>query len=138
MQNLSKKSIFRICDANFNRAKEGLRTCEDICRFVWDDKTLTRSFKNIRHQLSDAILALKIKDIIMSRDIKGDVGKSSTTCEFKRKDVRDVFYANSQRAKESIRVLEEFTKLLNKEVAQELKTLRYQLYAVEHKCVSRC
>ena len=76
---------------------------------------------------------MKIKTFIESRNIEGDVGKLSTAKEFCRSNVVDIFYANSQRGKESIRVLEEFFKLINNEQAQELKTLRYQIYAIEKK-----
>jgi hypothetical protein len=50
----------------------------------------------------------------------------------------DIYYANSQRVKESIRVLEEFAKLRNKQVAEKLKKLRYRVYALEKKIIERC
>jgi len=126
-----KKSLFRIVDANFNRTKEGLRVCEDICRFIVEDKTSTRVYKNIRHSLSSIASKLKTKKLIEARDITGDVGKGSTGSEFKRKDISDIFYANSQRVKESIRVLEEITKLIDKRIASEFKLIRYKVYNVE-------
>ncbi len=125
--------VYRIVDANFNRAKEGLRVCEDICRFFLDKQQLTAQYKRVRHQLSNIAGSLKIKTFIESRNIEEDVGKVSTAEEFCRGNVVDIFYANSQRGKESIRVLEEFFKLINSEQAQELKTLRYQIYAIEKK-----
>jgi len=131
------KKFDRIIDANFNRAKEGLRVCEDVCRFVLDAKSITRSYKNARHQLTDIVGSLKIASIIRSRDITRDVGRQSTAVEFKRNGVTDIFYANSQRVKESIRVLEEFTKLRNKRLAQDLKKLRYKIYALEKNVVKR-
>jgi len=130
-----KNALYRIIDANFNRAKEGLRVCEDICRFVLDKRSLTRQYKNARHQLTEIIASLEIRRCIHARNIEGDVGVGSTGVEFKRKKVADIFYANSQRVKESVRVLEEFTKLLNKHLAQDLKTLRYNIYALEKKTI---
>ena len=50
------KDLYRIIDANFNRSKEGLRVCEDMARFVWDDKILSVALKNIRHDLNKAII----------------------------------------------------------------------------------
>ena len=123
----------RIIDANFNRAKEGLRVCEDICRFIDNNKVLTSQYKSIRHQLTQIISRLSLPGIVQARDIPGDVGKKSQAMEFKRKNVADIFYANSQRVKESIRVLEEFLKLIDKNLAQDLKQLRYQVYALEQK-----
>ena len=127
----------RIIDANFNRAKEGLRVCEDICRFYLDEPKSTRQFKVIRHQLTEVTAHLKLKTLIKARNVEEDVGQSSSLTELKRKNVSDIFYANIQRVKESIRVLEEFSKLRNVRVAQNLKGLRYQVYALEKKVVSQ-
>ncbi len=134
---IEKQKLYRIVDANFNRAKEGLRVCEDICRFIYDDKTATKKYKHIRHRLTSIISLFKWSQIILARDIVGDVGKPTIDVELKRKKVQDIFYANSQRVKESVRVLEEFTKLFNKKAAQALKELRYQVYDIEKKIVGK-
>jgi len=131
-----KKKLYRIIDANFNRAKEGLRVCEDICRFYLDKQSFTRNYKIVRHRLSDIVCSLKMREFIKSRNIENDVGKTSTLEEFRRSKITDIFYANSQRSKESIRVLEEFFKLINKKQAQDLKILRYKIYAIEKKATA--
>ena len=132
------QKLRRIIDANFNRAKEGLRVCEDICRFILDDKSASRSLKIIRHKLTKAIEALGIRDMIEARRIENDVGRGSIRAEFKRKDMGDVFYANAQRVKESLRVLEELTKLwADAGVSRSLKNMRYQIYAIEKKIVGK-
>ncbi len=133
MRQIASQKIYRIVDANFNRTKEGLRVCEDICRFVLDQSSFARSFKNIRHELTQCIASLKISIVIQARDIDGDVGRASTSLELKRKKMADVFYANSQRVKESMRVLEEVTKLLNTNLAVKIKQMRYKVYALEKK-----
>ena len=126
----------RILDANFNRAKEGLRVCEDICRFVYDARKLTQDYKRLRHRLTDLVANFGLKKLLAGRNIVADVGKASTPVELKRRDVDDIFYANSQRVKESIRVLEEFAKLFhNGRAAQELKKMRYAVYELERKIV---
>lgn len=137
MQKIDKKKIYRLIDANFNRTKEGLRVCEDICRFVLDSKTETRNFKDIRHQLTKIIEKLDLALLISSRSIETDVGVESSISEFERKECCDIFYANSQRVKESIRVLEEIFKLINKKEAQNLKNLRYKIYAIEKKIIKK-
>jgi len=137
VQKIESQKLYRIIDANFNRAKEGLRVCEDICRFVWDKSPSTRQCKNIRHKLTDIVKSLKLMQIIKSRNIEGDVGKSSTHTELKRKDISDIFFANSQRVKESIRVLEEIIKLINKKSAARMKLLRYEVYAFEKKIIKQ-
>ncbi|HQP10958.1 MAG TPA: thiamine-phosphate pyrophosphorylase [Candidatus Omnitrophota bacterium] len=131
MRNANDKSLERIIDANFNRAKEGLRVCEDVCRFSLNEAKLTQGYKSVRHGLTRAVSALGIMDAIRSRDILADVGRRSTASELKRKNIGDIFYANSQRAKESLRVLEEFAKLRKTELAEDLKKLRYKVYALE-------
>jgi len=132
------RKLDRIIDANFNRAKEGLRVCEDVCRFILDAKRSTRSYKAARHQLTDIVGSLKIAQVIRAREITKDVGRDSTAVEFKRNGAIDIYYANSQRVKESVRVLEEFTKLRNKRLAEELKKLRYKIYALEKNVLKRC
>ncbi|MCK5214947.1 MAG: thiamine-phosphate pyrophosphorylase [Candidatus Omnitrophica bacterium] len=129
------KNVYRVLDANFNRAKEGLRVCEDVCRFLFNKPGLTRKYKDIRHQLSENLAKIGAEDVIKARNIDGDVGKGSTKIEFKRTDCRDIFYANSQRVKESIRVLEEFSKLIDEKRAQNFKGLRYKIYALEKEIV---
>ncbi len=128
-------NLYRIVDANFNRAKEGLRVCEDICRFLHNRKVATRKYKDIRHRLTEAIAKRHIVKIIQARDIKGDVGRKSSLAEFRRSNADDIFYANSQRVKESLRVLEEFTKLVDRKASQDIKRLRYETYALEKEIV---
>lgn len=131
------KELFRILDANFNRAKEGLRVCEDICRYVWDEKNLTRDFKAMRHELTAIIERIGVLKALANRSITTDVGRVSTQSEFVRKDLAAVFWANSQRVKESLRVLEEITKLLNIKASAQIKSLRYKIYASEQQALKR-
>ena len=124
-------------DANFNRSKEGLRVCEDLCRYIWDQKTLTRAFKDLRHQLTQVMAEVDIQKALEARHIQGDVGRSTSISESKRKDINVIFWANSQRVKESLRVLEEVTKLIDARIASRLKVLRYKVYALEQKVIGR-
>ena len=135
MPNIARQKIYRVLDANFNRAKEGLRVCEDIFRFVDNRPALTSQYKNVRHRLSQAVSRLGFADVVGARDIVHDVGRGSSSTELKRSNIRDIYYANSQRAKESVRVLEEFAKLVDARLAKRLKVIRYQLYEIERKVV---
>ena len=137
MCKVDNKKVYRIIDANFNRAKEGLRVCEDICRFIIDAKKATKEFKIVRHKLTEIIGSFKILKFIDSRDIENDVGKGSMASEFQRKQISDIFYANSQRVKESIRVLEEMLKIINKRHAEQLKGLRYKIYGLEKEIIKK-
>lgn len=137
MKKSQNNSLYRIIDANFNRTKEGLRVCEDLCRYIWNQKTLTRAFKDVRHELTGIVAGLDIQKVLEARHIQGDVGRDTSVSESKRKDINALFAANSQRVKESLRVLEEVTKLLDVCVSSKLKTLRYKMYALEQKVIGR-
>ncbi len=134
---MTQRSLYRILDANFNRTKEGLRVCEDLCRYIWDQRTLTRAFKDLRHQLTGIMAGLDIQKVLEARHIQGDVGRATTVSETKRKDINAVFWANTQRVKESLRVLEEVTKLIDSRISSKLKVLRYKVYALEQKVIGR-
>ena len=127
---LNEKRLLRIIDANFNRLKEGLRVCEDLCRFILDNQKATLRYKKIRHNVSQ-IMKETLNDLVKARDIAGDVGKSSLKIELERESFSDIYFANAQRIKESLRVLEELTKLLNPKKAVLFKKLRYEAYALE-------
>ena len=123
--------FLRVMDANYNRAKEGLRVCEDVCRYCFDDHKLTKSAKVLRHELTSLLKPLGLTTLLVGRDIEGDVGQQTIKEEKLRNGLEDIFYANIQRVKESLRVLEEFVKLKNSKQAQGLKALRYRVYTFE-------
>ena len=125
-------NIFRIIDANLNRVKEGLRVCEEITRFILDDQKLTALFKDLRHKVD--IVAKKVypvSKLISQRKSDSDVGKLNHCGELDRNNCKDIFFANIQRAKESLRVLEEFSKLVDAKGALGFKQLRYKVYEIE-------
>ncbi len=134
---MKDEKLYRVMDANLNRAKEGLRVCEDICRFVYDHRGGTNGLKTIRHQLTDAAVGVGIPKLVAARNIEGDVGKTTVKSELARRKIDDIFYANAQRVKESIRVLEEFAKLKDRRIAENFKKLRYRLYALEKRIAAR-
>lgn len=128
----------RIIDANLNRLKEGLRVCEEIVRFILNSHSLTVEFKRIRHKIDAISNGLPSKRLLVrERDSSNDIGKSIYINELKRKDYQDIFFANIQRAKESVRVLEEFSKLFNKNIAVDFKKIRYHIYEIEKKSARR-
>ncbi len=137
MSEVDSKKIERIVDANFNRCTEGLRVCEDIVRFVLDDQKVTKDFKNIRHDLTSIIEKNVLRRILKARSVSSDVGQGLSAVEMRRKTLKDVFFANCQRAKESTRVLEEIAKIMHKPAVIKLKKIRYQLYVLEQKVAER-
>ncbi|MFH0826739.1 MAG: thiamine-phosphate pyrophosphorylase [Candidatus Omnitrophota bacterium] len=133
------KAIYRIIDANINRAKEGLRVCEEIVRFSLNNRNFTAVLKKLRHALDGALRQLPAgsNDLLSHRNIRSDVGSRLSAHELKRKDMPDIFYANIQRVKESMRVLEEFSKLLNRKCSLKFKKIRYDVYQIEKKISRR-
>ena len=57
--------------------------------------------------------------------------KKSTKTEQDRQNLDDIMTANIKRAQESARVLEECFKLVNLELSELFKTIRYELYEIE-------
>lgn len=122
-----RSNIYRIIDVNLNRATEGLRVVEEICRFVLEDPKLSLAVKKLRGQLSRIIRAE-----LQSRDAAGDVGREPyTKDEGKRADIESVFRANLKRAQEAVRCLEEFSKLIKPAYGKAFKGIRFKLYELE-------
>lgn len=105
--------ILRLIDANTNRLIEGLRVCEDIARFILNDKKATQGFKSLRHRAFGTIkkLGTDKKLLAAARDTGHDIGKSSIAPETRRHTISDIFMANIKRSEEAMRVMEEFSKL---------------------------
>jgi thiamine-phosphate pyrophosphorylase len=133
------KKIYRIIDANANRLREALRVCEDIARFILSDKKITQRFKSLRHRTFSAIKKINDSEKILAkfREPEKDVGKKTVKSEAKRKNVADIFKANVKRAEESIRVLEEFSKLLKPRLSDRFKGMRFELYSLEKSIIER-
>ena len=119
--------LFRLVDANLNRLKEGIRVIEDINRYLYDDKTISKRLKSLRH-LATVDNYLKM---LPHRDIQNDVLKESTKTELKREDLSAILLANYKRAQEAARVLEEAFKLIDVKKSEDFKQIRYELYALE-------
>ena len=137
--NFKSKTFYRVIDANINRAREGLRVCEEFSRFILNDYRLTFRLKNIRHRLQEIVSRLPIKEfrLIEERNSAQDVGKDILAKETDRDSYPAILLANLGRVKESIRVLEEFTKLIQRNSALKFKEIRYAIYDVEKKLVKK-
>lgn len=135
---IPRSKILRLVDANFNRAKEGLRVCEDICRFVVDRRELARGFRSVRHELLKILLSLPFPydKIAASRDVEGDSGKkaSSKVC---LSGTSGIFLRNVKRSEEACRVLEEFSGLIHPVSSRRFQALRFKIYALEKKTLNR-
>lgn len=108
--------------------------CEELARFVIENKPLTEQLKNSRHAIDALANKLASRNqLLASRNSIKDIGQRVYGKELNRTGLLDIFFANIQRAKESIRVLEEFSKLKNKSIAVAFKNLRYRMYEIERK-----
>ena len=125
--NLSEPKLFRLVDANLNRLKEGIRVIEDINRYLFDNETLCKELKTLRHLATVEDYPL----FLSHRDIQNDVLKTSTASEKRRDDISAILLANYKRAQEAARVLEEAFKLIDSDKSEDFKTVRYRLYALE-------
>jgi len=124
---LASSKLYRLIDANLNRLREGIRVCEDIERYINDNKKLSKKLKTIRHKCRVKNYEVFLK----SRDIIGDVLKTTTTSEAIRTDIKSIQISNIKRAQESARVLEESLKLIDTQEAEKFKQIRYELYDIE-------
>jgi hypothetical protein len=128
----------RMLDANFNRAKEGLRVCEDIARFHLKSGPLMKKISSIRHDIGRVFVHPLIdrRHLFDSRDVAGDEGK---TCCLgpRRRSFEDIFMANAQRVKEALRVLEELTKLIDPHISSDIQKLRFRFYGLEKESVKK-
>ena len=102
-----------------------------ILRFIIEDDKLRKKVRTIRHDLDEIARDKAILIGIASRNSVADMGKETDALEFKRKTVIDTVYINLQRAKESLRVLEEFLKLTTPKKVALIKSLRYKVYTLE-------
>jgi len=127
-----KKRFIRILDTNLNRCKEGIRVIEDTCRFVLNDEVFYRKLREIRH-LSSKYLSSIYEEMLNARDSIKDAGR--TVQEQKRESLRNIVVANFKRAEESLRVLEEYSKIIDFDVALKYKKLRYKIYNIEKKFI---
>lgn len=125
---LRQTTVYRILDANLDRAREGLRIIEEWCRFGLNHPHYTDLCKQLRQALgqwhSDEIRA--------ARDTPNDPGTALThPREQERNNITEVLRSNFCRVQEALRVLEEYGKLHSVQMGEACKQMRYQVYSLE-------
>jgi len=128
--NLSPE-LYRVIDANLNRLKEGIRVIEDIMRYRYNNKILSKQLKELRHKAR----ILETKELLAYRDSINDVLRASSQSELNRSDTTSILTANFKRGQESARVLEELYKLNNIQYSEKFKYIRYELYNLEKEII---
>lgn len=124
-----RRIAYRISDANWNRIAEGLRTLEDVSRFI-DCANLQSRYKELRHALTHAMRVWDQSELLASRNADADVGRGEKQpAELARTNgLRDIVASASGRCEQGLRVLEETAKFLHPETAAEIESVRYRIY----------
>lgn len=125
----------RILDVNLNRAREGLRVIEEICRFYLNDQKYFFRLKELRHNLKEAESLFQVNQVLF-RDAESDVGKEPHPLEKSRRNLKELLTANCKRVEESLRVLEEFSKPYNGG-GDIFKKCRFAMYELEKELILR-
>ncbi len=127
-----QRAVYRIIDANFNRAREAIRVIEEFFRFALNSSVVTERAKQLRHELSGCLAKLNTGRLISSRDTLGDVGIGKTVDkQLQRTNLSDCFTAGCKRLTEALRILAEMTQTLNPSIAETMEKLRYAAYTLE-------
>ncbi|MFM1804804.1 MAG: thiamine-phosphate pyrophosphorylase [Planctomycetota bacterium] len=135
-------AAFRMIDANLNRAREAIRTIEDVARFAWNDHAIASAAKELRHGLQSATAAISPSRLALSRDVDGDVGTTTVGAnEYRRDDLGAVAIAAGKRLTEALRVIEEASKSLDPSAgapaARDIESIRYAAYALDARVTVR-
>jgi thiamine-phosphate pyrophosphorylase len=127
-----ERAIYRIIDANFNRAREGLRIAEEFCRFALDNEQLAGRCKALRHRLTAAVTKLDMQKLIAARDTENDIGcRMRVAGQMKRQNFEDCVTAGFARTTEALRVLAESACAVDNKISAEFEKLRYDCYILE-------
>ena len=132
------QNIYRIIDANLNRAREGLRIIEDCARFALNAPVISSQAKSLRSRLAAVADAIGDDQLIRSRDNQGDTG-TKITCpsEMTRRDLKQIVSAGCKRLEESLRTIEEYSKLVTPDQAAIAERMRYDSYILEQNILGK-
>jgi thiamine-phosphate pyrophosphorylase len=132
------QATLRILDANLNRTAEGLRVLEDIARLSLNNSSISYQLKTIRHKLVQTNPELQ-QELLWARNSNADVGRDTKVENEQSKDLSTILIANARRVQESLRVLEELTKIVGipSDLSSEnFKQARFNLYSLEQEMLS--
>ena len=131
------RSEVRLVDASANRALEGLRVSEEIVRFHYRSPSLFRRARALRHAVARAVRALPVTgvDLARARQSHRDVGRRAMASRVD--SLERLLLINFQRAKESLRTLEECSRLLAPRLTPAFQRLRFSTYDTVRDCLLR-
>ena len=126
-------AIYRILDANLDRAREGLRIIEEWCRFGLDNGQMTAECKQMRQELA----RWHSNELRLARNTPGDMGTElSHPQEEQRTSIEQLLQVNLCRVQEALRVLEEYGKLYQPQMGATFKQMRYRVYTLESNLIA--
>ena len=134
-KNGADAKVWRLLDANANRAREGLRVVEDTARFVLDRPAAAKALRAVRHSL-DAVVRRHYATLLKHRDVEHDSGRLNAAAPHKT-GVQGLLTANFKRAQEALRVIEEYGRILSPTAVRDIQTLRFEVYKWEKKLISK-
>ena len=137
MARAPRASVHRLVDANANRALEGLRVCEEIVRFHLESPRVFPRLRSLRHAVARAVrqLPLSATELVRARDSRRDLGKRAPASRIA--SLERLLLINFQRAKESLRTLEECSRLIGPRHTAAFQRLRFRIYEVERETLLR-
>jgi thiamine-phosphate pyrophosphorylase len=122
------RPVLRLIDANLDRAREGLRVLEEWARFGLQRGDLVACTKDMRQRLGRCHRS----SYKQARDAAGDPATGMAhPAQAERQRPAQVVAANAARVQEALRVLEEFGRGRDPELASEAAEIRYRLYDLE-------
>ena len=131
LSDLDQLALYRILDANYNRATEGVRTLEELARFRSNSTSLQGQLKSLRHQLAAAYQLLPSSELLKARWAAGDVGPDNTLeSEQQRESLTEIQAAAAQRIQQALRCLEEFSKPTLPDASTAFAKVRYLAYDI--------
>ena len=125
------QSVWRLLDANANRAREGLRIVEDTARFILDKPEAAKALRGMRHQL-DELVRSHYKKLLAARSVETDSGRSNPAKPYKG-GIPALLAANFKRCEEALRVLEEYGRVMSSKAVKGAQALRFEIYKWEKK-----
>lgn len=122
---------YALLDACLARSREGLRVLDEVARFVLRNEELFSKIKVMRHVLQNLELMFGPAQILEARR-KTDLGEQKKVGgEQERRNLFNIVRANVNRITESLRVLEEFSKIYLPAKTILIEGMRYDIYRIE-------
>jgi thiamine-phosphate pyrophosphorylase len=132
-EQISAQIIYRILDANLDRAREAIRTIEEWCRFGLENRELCDRCKQMRQTLGQ----WHREEFRRARNTDDDPATDlSHAQELQRTDIQAVLRANMARLQEALRVLEEYSKIIDPPMGAAMKQIRYGVYSLESELIN--